>query len=238
MTQNNDPHDQEQPETKKISRRNALKILAAAAGATTLANLPGQWMKPVLRAGVLPAHAQTSGLPTATGVPTNTPTTVPTSTPTSTPTTTPTATATSTPTATATPQIIQGTLGVVLDWNFEVGEIDLDLEVFDPGDSTWATPANPTTLTLVHSGDAGLGGTGLETVNSTSGVVANTYQVWLRVISTNDSQGFLLFATIDITANANNDNRGIEFNTPPASNTTIHVADVTYPAGTITWFVP
>ena len=106
------------PELSSISRRKALKILAAAAGTVTLTSIMGQWMKPVLRVGVLPAHAQTSGLPT------------------SPPTTTPTSTATSTPTATATPQIIQGLLGVVLDWGFEVGEIDLDLEVFDPGDNT------------------------------------------------------------------------------------------------------
>ena len=223
-----EPQDQEQPEAKKFSRRNALKILAAAAGATTLANLPAQWMKPVLRAGVLPAHAQTSGLPTS----------IATGTPTSTPTSTPTTTPTSTPTATATPQIIQGILGVVLDWSFEVGQIDLDLEVFDPGDSAWATPSNPTTLTLIHSGDAGLGGMGSETVDSNTGVVAGTYQVWLRVISTDASQGFLLFANVDITANAANESRGIEFNAPPASNSTIHVADVAYPAGTITWFIP
>lgn len=48
----------EQP--KKLSRRDALKILGAAAGATVLANLPSKWTKPELAAGVLPAHAQTS----------------------------------------------------------------------------------------------------------------------------------------------------------------------------------
>ncbi|MCL4528127.1 MAG: Hint domain-containing protein [Chloroflexi bacterium] len=51
---------------KKLSRRDALKIIGAAAGATVLANLPSKWSKPELAAGVLPAHAQTSGptLPT------------------------------------------------------------------------------------------------------------------------------------------------------------------------------
>ena len=44
-----------------ISRRDAMKILAAAAGATALANLPGKWTAPDLEVGVLPAHAQTSG---------------------------------------------------------------------------------------------------------------------------------------------------------------------------------
>lgn len=218
------------PELPPISRRKALKILAAAAGTVTLTSVMGQWMKPVLRVGVLPAHAQTSGLPSST------PTATPTGTATSTPTATPTSTAT--PTATATPQIIQGLLGVVLDWGFEVGEIDLDLEVFDPGDNTWATPANLSTLTLVHGGDAGLGGSGVETVDSTTGVVAGTYQIWLRVISTNSQQGFLIFASIDVTANATNENRGISFDAPPSSNSTIHVADVTYPAGTISWLIP
>lgn len=222
------------PEFSAISRRKALKILAAAAGTVTLTSVMGQWMKPVLRVGVLPAHAQTSGLPSST--PTATPTTTATSTPTSTSTATP--TSTPTPTATATPQIIQGLLGVVLDWGFEVGEIDLDLEVFDPGDNTWATPANLSTLTLVHGGDAGLGGSGVETVDSTTGVVAGTYQIWLRVISTNSQQGFLIFASIGVTANATNENRGISFDAPPASNSTIHVADVTYPAGTISWLIP
>jgi hypothetical protein len=45
---------------KNISRRDAIKILAAAAGATALANLPVKWETPDLEVGVLPAHAQTS----------------------------------------------------------------------------------------------------------------------------------------------------------------------------------
>lgn len=51
---------------KKISRRDAIKVLGAAAGASVLANLPTKWSKPELATGVLPAHAQTSGdvLPT------------------------------------------------------------------------------------------------------------------------------------------------------------------------------
>ncbi len=49
----------------KISRRDAIKVLGAAAGASLLANLPSKWSKPELAAGVLPAHAQTSAaLPT------------------------------------------------------------------------------------------------------------------------------------------------------------------------------
>ena len=52
-----------QPQSK-LSRRDALKILAAATGAVALANIPGKWKKPELAAGVLPAHAQTSVLAT------------------------------------------------------------------------------------------------------------------------------------------------------------------------------
>ena len=47
---------------KKISRREAIKLLGAAAGASVLANLPSKWSKPELTGGVLPAHAQVSNL--------------------------------------------------------------------------------------------------------------------------------------------------------------------------------
>ena len=45
---------------KKLSRRDAIKLLGAATGATLLANLPSKWKTPELASGVLPAHAQTS----------------------------------------------------------------------------------------------------------------------------------------------------------------------------------
>ena len=47
---------------KRLSRRDAIKLLGAAAGAAALANLPSKWSKPELVSGVLPAHAQTSSL--------------------------------------------------------------------------------------------------------------------------------------------------------------------------------
>lgn len=57
---------------KQISRRRLLKLIATAGGAaaaTTL--LPGEWSRPVVEVGVLPAHAQvTEPIPTATPVPT------------------------------------------------------------------------------------------------------------------------------------------------------------------------
>jgi hypothetical protein len=56
---------------QKVSRRDALKILASLGGAVTLAGLPKGWKTPVVDVGVLPAHAQVSVLPTAT--PTATP---------------------------------------------------------------------------------------------------------------------------------------------------------------------
>lgn len=57
------------PANQKLSRRDAMKILAAAAGATVLANLPSGWSKPGLEAGVLPVHAQTSMTPEPTKPP-------------------------------------------------------------------------------------------------------------------------------------------------------------------------
>ena len=47
--------------TKKISRRDAMKILAVVAGASALASVPSKWTKPGLDIGVLPVHAATSG---------------------------------------------------------------------------------------------------------------------------------------------------------------------------------
>lgn len=48
--------------SKKISRRDAIKLLGAVTGATVLANLPSKWSTPQLASGVLPAHAQTSSI--------------------------------------------------------------------------------------------------------------------------------------------------------------------------------
>jgi len=48
------------PTKKKLNRRDAIKLIGAAAGASALANLPAKWSKPFLTGGVLPAHAQTS----------------------------------------------------------------------------------------------------------------------------------------------------------------------------------
>ena len=44
----------------KLSRREAIKVLGAAAGASLLANIPAKWSKPELSGGFVPAHAQTS----------------------------------------------------------------------------------------------------------------------------------------------------------------------------------
>lgn len=42
----------------KLTRRDALKALAAATGAVVLSNLPQEWKTPIVEVGVLPAHAQ------------------------------------------------------------------------------------------------------------------------------------------------------------------------------------
>ena len=47
--------------SQKMSRRQALKILLAASGGLTAAAfLPAKWLKPIVSAGVLPAHARAS----------------------------------------------------------------------------------------------------------------------------------------------------------------------------------
>ena len=48
-------------EEKKLSRRDAIKLIGATAGASALANIPSKWSKPTLAGGMIPAHAQTSG---------------------------------------------------------------------------------------------------------------------------------------------------------------------------------
>ena len=48
---------------KKLSRREAIKLLGTATGASLLANLPSKWSRPELSGGSIPAHAQTSLCP-------------------------------------------------------------------------------------------------------------------------------------------------------------------------------
>jgi hypothetical protein len=48
---------------KKISRRDAMKMLGVAVGAAALSTLPSKWNTPELVAGVLPAHARQSAQP-------------------------------------------------------------------------------------------------------------------------------------------------------------------------------
>jgi hypothetical protein len=132
-----------------------------------------------------------------------------------------------------------GSLAVELDWSTEVGEMNLDLEVFDPADNTWATPSNLLTWTLLHGGDSPLSDSGTEIVNSQGMVAAGTYQVYLRVIETDSTGGFLMFADIPISTHTTGPEFGVlEFDTPPANNTLIQIADIDFPAGTITWYIP
>lgn len=46
--------------TKPVSRRKALKTLAALSGVVTLSNLPPSWRTPIIEVGTLPVHAQAS----------------------------------------------------------------------------------------------------------------------------------------------------------------------------------
>ncbi len=47
-------------EKNQLSRREALKVLAATGGATALSTLPSTWEKPLVKVGTLPAFAQAS----------------------------------------------------------------------------------------------------------------------------------------------------------------------------------
>jgi hypothetical protein len=64
--------DQTNPK-QTLSRRDALKSLAAATGATALSALSSQWETPLVEMGALPAFAQVSGQPEPTGTPLPTP---------------------------------------------------------------------------------------------------------------------------------------------------------------------
>jgi len=49
------------PKNTNLNRREALKTILAASGAlVAAASLPGRWSKPLVEAGVVPAHAQGS----------------------------------------------------------------------------------------------------------------------------------------------------------------------------------
>ena len=62
MAQETQPVENE--ETQALSRRELLKVLTAAGGAVgAAAFLPTKWSKPLVEAGVLPAHAQGSMIP-------------------------------------------------------------------------------------------------------------------------------------------------------------------------------
>ena len=52
--------DQSNKERQFLSRRDALKALAAAGGAVALSMLPNKWEKPAVKVGTLPAFAQAS----------------------------------------------------------------------------------------------------------------------------------------------------------------------------------
>jgi hypothetical protein len=51
----------------EISRRTLLKVIAAGCGVVVASSLPREWVKPVIDAGMLPVHAQTTSGGTITG---------------------------------------------------------------------------------------------------------------------------------------------------------------------------
>jgi hypothetical protein len=70
----NDAAPQAKTTEETLGRRQLLKALAATGGAVAASSLlPGKWTKPVIEAGVLPAHAQVSPEPQPTEQPTEQP---------------------------------------------------------------------------------------------------------------------------------------------------------------------
>jgi hypothetical protein len=64
----------EETSQETLGRRQLLKALAATSGAVAASSmLPGKWARPVIEAGVLPAHAQVTPTPQATERPTEVP---------------------------------------------------------------------------------------------------------------------------------------------------------------------
>jgi hypothetical protein len=55
-TQNNQPEQVQ--DAKNPDRRKILKLMAAGGAVTAVTMLPGKWSSPVVKSGVLPAHAQ------------------------------------------------------------------------------------------------------------------------------------------------------------------------------------
>jgi hypothetical protein len=52
------PESSHESKSALLTRREALKVLAAATGAVALSTLPQTWKTPIVEVGVLPAHAQ------------------------------------------------------------------------------------------------------------------------------------------------------------------------------------
>lgn len=60
----------EESPQRALARRELLKALAVSGGTIAASTIiPGQWAKPVIEVGLLPAHAQISLIPTSTPVP-------------------------------------------------------------------------------------------------------------------------------------------------------------------------
>ena len=162
---------------KTVSRRDVLKGALATGGAIAVSTiLPEKWIKPLIRGGVLPAHAQTSlptATPGATSAPPATETPAPTRTQTTTPTNTP--TATNTPTPTPTPTTVPGfrISGSSEDFNCQDG-ISLSVAVTEVNGGSAAGINMKVDVTYEYITASGVSPTGvtLSGVTVASGVAA------------------------------------------------------------------
>jgi hypothetical protein len=198
-----------------LSRREALKILAATTGAVALSNLPSRWETPLIESGQLPAHAQASPAPT----PTATPVTA--------------------------PPLGTGDLQATLRWNTgnpaavncsvdsgASGGVDIDLHVVEPG-GTRVFFGNTTGPTAQLDADNQVA-FGPENIFVQPGqAAAGTYTVqvvyFCGLANTNASVAITVFANTP-------QEQSVTFNrnlTTADPTVGINVAEITFPAGTI-----
>jgi len=190
-----------------VSRRKLLKALAATSGAVVASQiLPGQWMKPVIESGLLPAHAQ--------GSPTRTPTPI--------------------VLGTGDLQVtLTWNTGIRSGYYSDPGTVDIDLHVVEPdGTIVYFGNKQGTTTTLDVDNRVGFGP---ENIFSARGRAATgIYTVFLNYYR-QSSLFTPTTCTVDIKVFANTAQEKTQRFTRVLSTSSekVNVAKITFPAGLI-----
>lgn len=177
-----------------ISRRELLKVIAAAGGALAASTLlPGRWARPIVEAGVLPAHAQQS------------------------------------------PPLGTGDFQATLTWDQgnSNNRVDVDLHVIEPsGYHVYFSQKVGPTATLDYDNTIGLGPENAFVLPGNA--AAGTYQVfivyWLGAVPTTATIRIRVF----VGTGSEHEQTFTRYLETPGYYVGYNVADVTYPAGTIT----